>query len=70
MCLTCIKAARELPSRPLWLFDSPLLRQALAQADLPAVPAIVRAARGPLTGFSHLPAEGSCRHGQDPGRQQ
>ena len=33
-------------SRPLWLFDSPLLRQALAQMDLPAVPAIVRAACG------------------------
>jgi transcriptional regulator with XRE-family HTH domain len=33
-------------SRPLWLFDSPLLRQALAQVDLPAVPAIVRAACG------------------------
>ena len=31
-------------SRPLWLFDSPLLRQALAQVDLPAVPAIIRAA--------------------------
>ena len=26
--------------RPLWLFDSPLLRQALAQVNLPAVPAI------------------------------
>jgi len=44
LCLTCIKASREMPSRPLWLFDSPLLRQALAQVDLPAVPAIVRAA--------------------------
>ena len=31
---------------PLWLFDSPLLRQALAQVNLPAVPAIVRAACG------------------------
>ena len=46
LCLTCMKASREMPSRPLWLFDSPLLRQALAQVDLPAVPAIVRAACG------------------------
>ena len=46
LCLTCIKASREMSSRPLWLFDSPLLRQALAQVDLPAVPAIVRAACG------------------------
>jgi transcriptional regulator with XRE-family HTH domain len=35
-----------MPSRPLWLFDSPLLRRALAQVNLPAVPAIVRAACG------------------------
>ena len=35
-----------MPSRPLWLFDSPLLRQALAHVNLPAVPAIVRAACG------------------------
>ena len=41
-----MKAAREMPSRPLWLFDSPLLRQALAQVDLPAVLAILRAACG------------------------
>ena len=46
LCPTCVKAAREMASRPLWLFDSPLLRQALAQVDLPAVPAIVRAACG------------------------
>lgn len=46
LCLTCMKAAREMPSRPSWLFDSPLLRQALAAVNLPAVPAIVRAACG------------------------
>jgi transcriptional regulator with XRE-family HTH domain len=46
LCLTCMKASREMSSRPLWLFDSPLLRRALAQVDLPAVPAIVRAACG------------------------
>jgi len=46
LCLTCMKAAREMSSRPLWLFDSPLLRQALAHVDLTAVPAIVRAACG------------------------
>jgi hypothetical protein len=33
-------------SWPLWLFDSPLLRRALAQLNVPAVPAIVRAACG------------------------
>jgi len=31
---------------PSWLFDSPLLRQALAEVNLAAVPAIVRAACG------------------------
>jgi transcriptional regulator with XRE-family HTH domain len=41
-----MKAAREMPSQPVWLFDSPLLRQALAEVNLPAVPAIVRAACG------------------------
>jgi transcriptional regulator with XRE-family HTH domain len=46
LCPDCLKASREMPSRPLWLFDSPLLRQALAQVNLPAVPAIVRAACG------------------------
>jgi hypothetical protein len=41
-----MKAAREMPSQPTWLFDSSLLRQALAEVNLPAVPAIVRAACG------------------------
>ena len=41
-----MKGAREMPSRPSWLFDSPLLRQALAEVNLPAVPGIVRAACG------------------------
>ena len=41
-----MKAAREMPSQPSWLFDSPLLRQALAEVNLPAVPGIVRAACG------------------------
>src|SRR4051794_17374686 len=41
-----MKAAKEMPSQPAWLFDSPLLRQALAEVNLPAVPAIVRAACG------------------------
>jgi transcriptional regulator with XRE-family HTH domain len=35
-----------MPPRPAWLFDSLLLRRALAQVNLPAVPAIVRAACG------------------------
>jgi hypothetical protein len=46
LCPDCLKASREMPSRPLWLFDSRLLRQALAHVNLPAVPAIVRAACG------------------------
>jgi Helix-turn-helix domain len=46
LCLTCVKAAREMASRPLWVFDSLLLREALAQVNLAAVPAIVRAACG------------------------
>lgn len=46
LCPTCVKAAREMAPRPLWLFDSPLLRQALAEQNLSAVPAIVRAASG------------------------
>jgi len=41
-----MKAAREMTRRPLWLFDSLLLREALAQVNLAAVPAIVRAACG------------------------
>jgi transcriptional regulator with XRE-family HTH domain len=46
LCPTCMKGAREMASQPAWLFDSPLLRQALAEVNLPAVPAIVRAACG------------------------
>ena len=46
LCPTCAKAAREMSSRPLWVFDSLLLREALAQVNLAAVPAIVRAACG------------------------
>lgn len=46
LCPDCLKASREMPSRPLWLFDSPLLREALAHVNLSAVPAIVRAACG------------------------
>jgi hypothetical protein len=41
-----MKAAREMPPQPSWLFDSPLLRQTLAEVNLSAVPAVVRAACG------------------------
>jgi hypothetical protein len=44
LCPTCVKAAGKMPSQPSWLFDSPLLRRALAEVNLSAVPAIVRAA--------------------------
>src|ERR1700730_16773271 len=46
LCTACTHAARQTVPRPLWLFDSPLLRRALAQVNLPAVPAIIRAASG------------------------
>ena len=46
LCPTCLKASREMTSRPVWVFDSPLLRQVLAQVNLSALPAIVRAACG------------------------
>ena len=46
LCPTCVKAAREMAAQPLWVFDSLLLREALAQVNLAAVPAIVRAACG------------------------
>jgi transcriptional regulator with XRE-family HTH domain len=46
LCPTCMKASQEMPPQPAWLFDSSLLRQALAQLNLSAVPAIVRAACG------------------------
>jgi len=44
LCAICTQRARETVPRPLWLFDSPLLRRALADLNVPAVPAIVRAA--------------------------
>ena len=46
LCPTCVKAAREVAVGPLWVFDSLLLREALAQMNMAAVPAIVRAACG------------------------
>jgi hypothetical protein len=46
LCPACTQRARQTVPRPLWLFDSPLLRTALAQVNLGAVPAIVRAASG------------------------
>jgi transcriptional regulator with XRE-family HTH domain len=46
LCPTCVKAARDMAAQPLWVFDSLLLREALAQVNLTAVPAIVRAACG------------------------
>ena len=46
LCPACTQAAQKTVFWPLWLFDSPLLRRALAQLNVPAVPAIVRAACG------------------------
>jgi transcriptional regulator with XRE-family HTH domain len=46
LCRACIQTARQPVARPLWLFDSAALRDALARVNLPAVLAIVRAATG------------------------
>jgi transcriptional regulator with XRE-family HTH domain len=46
LCPACTSAARLSVPAPLWMFDSPLLRRCLAQVNLPAVAAIVRAACG------------------------
>lgn len=41
-----MRAARELVPRPLWVFDSPLLRRVMAGLNVAAVPAVVRGACG------------------------
>jgi DNA-binding XRE family transcriptional regulator len=46
LCPACARAAREMAVQPLWVFDSLLLREAMARVNLAAVPAIVRAACG------------------------
>ncbi|MBV9449000.1 MAG: helix-turn-helix domain-containing protein [Streptosporangiaceae bacterium] len=46
LCQVCIQEAKETVPWPRWVFDSPLLRRALADLNVPAVPAIVRAACG------------------------
>jgi hypothetical protein len=70
LCAACTDAARHTVPRPLWLFDSALLRTALAQVNLPAVPAIIRAASGlsqsdlaVIAGWSRS-ALGLYEHGQ------
>jgi Helix-turn-helix domain len=70
LCVACTRAARQAVPRPLWLFDSVLLRTALAQVNLPAVPAIIRAASGlsqsdlaVIAGWSRS-ALGLYEHGQ------
>jgi transcriptional regulator with XRE-family HTH domain len=46
LCQLCVTAARTVPPSPTWVLDSPLLRCALADVNVPAVVAIVRAACG------------------------
>lgn len=46
LCPPCATAARTVPPSPTWTLDSPLLRRALADVNVPAVVAIVRAACG------------------------
>lgn len=46
LCPACGRAAGEVAPDPTWVFDSPLLRDALAAAKVPAVLAIVRSASG------------------------
>jgi DNA-binding XRE family transcriptional regulator len=70
LCAACTDAARQIVPRPLWMFDSALLRTALAHVNLPAVPAIIRAASGlsqsdlaAIVGWSRS-ALGLYEHGQ------
>src|SRR5260370_22062122 len=46
LCPPCAADARAVPPSPTWALDSPLLRRALADVNVPAVVAIVRAACG------------------------
>lgn len=46
LCPACARAALEVAPSPLWALDSPLLRNALAEVNVPAMVAIVRAACG------------------------
>lgn len=46
MCPSCASAAGEVAPSPLWVLDSPLLRRAMAEVNVPAVVAVVRAACG------------------------
>ena len=46
LCPSCAQAAGEVAQWPLWVLDSPLLRRVLAEVNVPAVVAVVRAACG------------------------
>lgn len=46
LCPSCARSAAEPVPDPLWALDSPLLRRALAEANMPAVLAVTRAACG------------------------
>jgi transcriptional regulator with XRE-family HTH domain len=46
LCPACEQAALEVPRRPVWVLDSPLLRRVLAEVNVPAVVAVIRAACG------------------------
>jgi hypothetical protein len=84
LCPPCVTAARTVPPSPAWVLDSSLLRRALADVNVPAVVAIVRAACGlsqqdmaGVAGWSRSalvnvtgwrPQPGSCRPSQAAGR--
>lgn len=46
LCPACEQAALEVPPWPMWVLDSPLLRRVLAEVNVPAVIAVIRAACG------------------------
>jgi transcriptional regulator with XRE-family HTH domain len=46
LCPPCAGAALKVAPGPLWVLDSPLLRSVLAEVNVPAVVAVVRAACG------------------------
>jgi transcriptional regulator with XRE-family HTH domain len=46
LCAGCARAALEVAPDPTWVLDSPLLRQVLAEVNVPAVVAVIRSACG------------------------
>jgi transcriptional regulator with XRE-family HTH domain len=71
LCPGCMRAAREMVPRPLWLFDSMLMRRVTAEVNIAAMVAVFRAASGlsqqdvgVLTGWGGQPTVSSYEHGR------